>query len=55
MGELITLMRHLDPRETEFFLDGEQEVREQLETLGISEQPVPGPAAGPTVGSLVEK
>lgn len=55
VGELITLMRHLDPRETEFFLDGEQEVREQLETLGISEQPVPGPAAGPTVGSLVEK
>ena len=23
MGELITLMRHLDPKETEFFLEGE--------------------------------
>lgn len=53
VGELITLMRHLDPRETTLFLDGQAEVKEQLSMLGIAEQPAP--AAGPTVGSLVEK
>ena len=35
MGELITLMRHLDPTETEFFLEGEGEVQEKLAELGI--------------------
>ena len=35
MGELITLMRHLDPRETELFLEGEGEVMEELKELGI--------------------
>ena len=55
MGELITLMRHLDPREAELFLDGESEVREQLEELGIIGESIPAPAAGPTVGSLVEE
>ena len=55
IGELMTLVRHLDPKEAELFLDGENEVREKMEELGITEQPVPGPAAGPTVGSLVEK
>ena len=33
MGELITLMRHLDPKEAELFLDGEEEVKELLEEL----------------------
>ena len=33
MGELITLMRHLDPKEAELFLDGEGEVKELLEEL----------------------
>ena len=51
----ITLMRHLDPREAELFLDGESEVREQLEELGIIGESIPAPAAGPTVGSLVEE
>ena len=55
MGELITLMRHLDPREAELFLDGESEVREQLEELGITGESIPAPAAGPTVGSLLEE
>ena len=36
------------------FLDGQNEVTEMLETLGISESPIL-PAAGPTVGSLVEE
>lgn len=36
MGELITLMRYLDPKETELFLSGEAEVKEMLEDLGIS-------------------
>ena len=36
MGELITLMRHLDPTETEFFLEGEGEVQEKLAELGIN-------------------
>ena len=35
MGELITLMRHLDPRETELLLEGEGEVMEELKELGI--------------------
>ncbi len=55
VGELITLMRHLDPQEAEFFLEGEAEVQEMLEKLGISKKGNEiAPAAGPTVGSLVE-
>ncbi len=57
MGELITLMRHLDPKETEFFLDGQGEVKEMLEDLGIKTDgqiaPAPSePASAPTVGDL---
>lgn len=57
MGELITLMRHLDPKETEFFLDGEGEVQEKLEELGIKTDgqiaPAPAePAPAPTLGDL---
>ena len=59
VGELITLMRHLDSKETALFLDGEAEVKEQLETLGIVGGPAPAPdsipAAPPSVGSLVEE
>ncbi len=33
MGELITLMRYLDPAETEHFLNGEEEVNEMLGKL----------------------
>lgn len=35
MGELITLMRYLDPTETQHFLSGESEVNEMLEDLKI--------------------
>ena len=53
IGELMTLMRHLDPREAELFLDGEGEVKEMIEDLGIKAASIP-PSYGSTVGSLVE-
>ena len=49
MGELITLMRYLDPEEMVHFLDGEEEVRE---LLGIDADGNKVSAA--TVGSLKE-
>ena len=57
MGELVTLMRYLDPKETELFLEGEGEVMEELEELGIKTgdtiAPAPAePAPAPTVGDL---
>ena len=55
VGELITLMRHLDPKEAAFFLEGEEEVNEMLESLGITKKEDEiAPPSGPTVGSLVE-
>lgn len=55
VGELITLMRHLDPKEAELFFEGESEVNEMLEELGIAKKDGDiAPASGPTVGSLVE-
>ena len=61
MGELITLMRYLDPRETDFFLSGESEVKEMLEELGIAAA-APSDAAGEetasrplSVGSLLDE
>ncbi len=35
IGELMTLLRHLDPKEAELFASGEEEVKEMLEELGI--------------------
>jgi len=50
VGELMALLRHLDPEEAEHFASGEDEVREMLEELGIA------PAApGASVGSLIDK
>lgn len=58
IGELMTLLRKLDPKEVEFFANGETEVREMLEGLGI-EVPASGdvsaPAAPLTVGSLLDQ
>lgn len=54
IGELMTLMRHLDPKEAAFFLEGEEEVKEMLESLNLSEHLFPE-AAGPTVGSLLKE
>lgn len=50
VGELMTLLRHLDPKEAEFFADGESEVKEMMEDLGIKEASLPGT----TVGSLIK-
>lgn len=36
IGELITLMRHLDPAELDTFLDGKEEVLEMMQELGIN-------------------
>ena len=52
MGELITLMRYLDPSETDHFLAGESEVKEMLEDLGITKNAEV--KTGMTVGSLKE-
>lgn len=49
VGELMTLLRHLDPEEAAHFASGEAEVREMLEELGLAA------GAAPSVGSLVDK
>lgn len=53
VGELITLMRHLDPSETDFFLEGEEEVNEMLSKLGIAKKGGASPSM--TVGSLLDE
>lgn len=40
VGELIALLRHLDPRETELFLEGQEEVMEKAEELGVEFKPL---------------
>ncbi|WAM34062.1 ferritin family protein [Caldicellulosiruptor morganii] len=35
VGELMTLLRILDPKEAEHFLEGEKEVREMIKQLGL--------------------
>ncbi|MBQ9931932.1 MAG: demethoxyubiquinone hydroxylase family protein [Firmicutes bacterium] len=54
VGELITLMRYLDPQEATFFLEGEEEVNELLDQLGIVKKSSVDASSGITVGSLVE-
>ncbi len=53
VGELITLMRHLDPKEAALFLEGEGEVNETLEALGIVKKETSTSSA--TVGSLLDE
>lgn len=54
VGELMTLLRYLDPQEAEHFISGENEVKEMLADLGIlsaksdDSSPV-------TVGSLIKE
>ncbi|QOV19008.1 demethoxyubiquinone hydroxylase family protein [Blautia liquoris] len=62
VGELMTLLRNLDPKEADLFASGEGEVKEMLEDLGIADvgpSPVPGesePSAPEgTVGSMVDE
>ena len=52
IGELMTLLRHLDPEEEKHFLSGEGEVREMMAELGIN--PDAADSTGTTVGSLLE-
>ena len=53
VGELMTLLRALDPQEAEFFAAGKAEVQEMLASLAQPAAPAPGDAAPkPTVGSL---
>ena len=53
MGELLTLLKYLDPKEGNLYANGEREVVEMLEDLGI--KPAETPAVGSvTVGSLKE-
>lgn len=57
IGELMTLLRVLDPTEAEAFLSGENEVKEMLEDLGITgsiSKDTPG-TGNVTVGSLVKE
>ncbi|CRZ33846.1 ubiquinone biosynthesis protein COQ7 [Herbinix hemicellulosilytica] len=54
VGELMTLLRHLDPEEAEHFAEGEQEVREMLEQLNIVTK-TSSAKADSTIGSLLNK
>jgi rubrerythrin len=58
VGELMTLLRILDPKEAELFASGEAEVREMLHELGIvysveDKSKVSSPQM--TVGSLINE
>ena len=50
VGELMTLLRYLDPEEAEHFASGEGEVKEMLEELGLAPA-----ASAPSVGSLIDQ
>ncbi len=58
VGELMTLLRILDPREAELFAEGESEVKEMLNDLGISkpsDEPNTPSAPQLTIGSLLNE
>lgn len=58
VGELMTLLRYLDPEEAEHFAEGEGEVREMLEELNLIEKSSEGKSEGKpesTIGSLIGK
>lgn len=61
IGELMTLLHVLDPKEAEAFAEGEAEVREMLKDLGIpapaAQQPAKASEASnvKTVGSLLNQ
>lgn len=52
VGELMTLLRYLDPKEAELFAEGEEEVKEMLQELNIQIDDTPSNKG--TVGSLIE-
>lgn len=56
IGELMTLLHILDPKEAEAFSEGQEEVKEMLADLGITPKPLQqpnDPSDGTTVGSLL--
>jgi len=57
VGELMELLRILDPTEAELFASGQQEVREMLEELGINvpKEEKNNDSNSATVGSLLDK
>lgn len=58
IGELMTLLRTLDPKEAELFASGESEVREMLAELGLAspaENPSGAVSEPSTVGSLIDR
>jgi rubrerythrin len=59
IGELMTLLRHLDPEEATLFVEGEGEVKEMMEQLKIAtpeSHPVDeSKGTESTVGSLIEE
>ncbi len=52
VGELYALLKYLDPKEAEFLGEGETEVREMMEQLGLAPGSGAAGTAGATVGSL---
>ncbi|NLJ58393.1 MAG: ubiquinone biosynthesis protein COQ7 [Tissierellia bacterium] len=58
IGELLTLLKYLDPKEAEFLAEGEEEVREMLAELNIQANPTPATSdneKASTVGSLLDE
>jgi rubrerythrin len=55
VGELMTLLRTLDPKEAELFESGRAEVGKMLEELGMETPGARSEKTSETVGSLLEK
>lgn len=59
VGELMALLKYLDPEEADHFAAGEGEVQEMLEELGLTGESTANQkkiiAAQSTVGSLIQK
>ena len=57
IGELLTLLKYLDPQEAEFLAEGEEEVREMLAELNIKTESAPSTDtnSNSTVGSLLKE
>ncbi len=58
IGELMALLRYLDPKEAEHFAEGEEEVKEMMSELGIVEADITSSKKkgdkSLTVGSLIK-
>ncbi len=53
VGELYALLKYLDPKEADHLADGETEVAEMMESLGLSPDARPSAAkTGATIGGL---